>query len=376
LQGEERIAGARKKWLRLAAGIFVAVLALLTLAGNTLQAMTLPKAYTAETQEGELTYEFRGTATVVPGEARELANPAGWKVVKVLVAKGESVAKGQPLVEYDDSEAEQGLADTRSALKKLELSMESLQHHYKLAYAGEDETARIGAKLAIETAKLDIADLKRRLEGQESAREKNRQLAAPFDGTVLEVGATEGTSGPGAADIVMSNGAKGFVAELAMPEMVADLLEPGEELELLLEGKDSRMVAGSILSVEATGSQTGGGEGAGDGEGVLVKATVSLKDEKLRGGEKLHANLDMTGEGRGVLVPSDAVRRDLEGTYVYTLEERLGLLGNAYYIVRTPIVVSGSDEAATLVESGLFQAQKIVVGSSEPIMDGMRVRII
>ncbi|MDF2837187.1 MAG: efflux transporter, family, subunit [Paenibacillus sp.] len=364
------------------------MLALLTLAGNTIQSMTLPKAYTAETQQGELAYEFRGTTTVIPSDVRELVNPAGWKVAKVLAEKGETVSKGQPLVLYDDAEAGQALADTRSALKKLELSIESLQHQYKLAYLGEDETARIGAKLAIETAKLDIADLKRRMEAQESVMEKSRQLIAPFDGTVLEVRATEGATGAGAADIVMSNGAEGFAAELAIPEDIAGLLEPGEELELLLEGGNSRMIAGTIISIEATGGQNGGGEGTSGGEDGFAKVKLTLKDgelqgeerlqdgEGLQGGERLQVDLKLTGEKRGVLVPVDAVHHDLEGTYVYTLEERPGFLGNAYYTVRTPIVISGSNESATLVESGLFQAQKIVISSSEPIMNGMRVRII
>lgn len=373
---EERESGIGRKKIRLAAALFLVLLAILTLAGNTLQALTLPRAYTAETQEGELAYEYKGTATAVPADVRELRNPAGWSAAKVLVKAGDAVTKGQLLVEYDSSEAAQQLEDSRSALKKLKLSMENLQLQYKQAAISEDETAIIGAKLAIETAKIDIFDLGRRIGQQEASMANNSRLLAPFDGIVLEVGAVEGMIGTGLADVRLMNAAGGFIAELAVPGAVAALLGQGEELELQLVSTESRTVNAAILSIETAASgQMDGGQGAAGTDAAISNIKLKLDDPELHGGEKLQANIRRTGGMSGILVPAEAVRNDLEGSYVYILEERQGPLGNAYYAVRTKVDVAGSNGTAMLVVSGLFAGQRIIIGSSEMIIDGARVRI-
>ncbi|MFF2889661.1 efflux RND transporter periplasmic adaptor subunit [Paenibacillus sp. NPDC057967] len=375
---EEIAAHAKKRKLRLAAGIFIGLLILLTLAGNTLQSLTLPKVYTVEVSKGELVHAYQGTSMVYPSEVKELANPAGWKVSKVLVKKGEMVQKGQTLVEYDDSEAQGQLAEQDSALKKLQMSMEGLEHAYKLASMSEDEAAKKSAKLAIETAKLDIADQKRRMERLESEVSEHRRLRAPFNGLVMDVLAEEGLGGSSSPDVRISSTAGGFQADFSIPQSLANLLHEGEEIEVAIGGEDSRLLTGRVAEwSDSLATNTAGGEADSNGGGQNAQTAaikLLLNDQELRGGEKISLDLKRSKTSDSVLVPNDAVRKDLEGPYVYILNEQQGPLGNAYYVMRVSITIADANDIAAAVSSGLFDKQRIILNSSEPVMDGVRVR--
>ncbi|WP_052350715.1 efflux RND transporter periplasmic adaptor subunit [Paenibacillus gorillae] len=382
---DETAARLRKRRIRLIAALFFGLLVVLTLTGNTLQALTLPKVYTAQTKKGELTHAFKGSGTVVPAEIRELANPAGWKVAKVLVKQGERVSKGQALVQYNDSEAKQQLAEAQSALKKLQLSMEGLEHSYIQAVTDGDEAAKLSAKLAIETAKLDIADQKQRIQLQQAGRAENRQLVAPFDGIVAEIGATEGLGSSGVPDIKLTNMAKGFRVEILIPSTIAELLSEGDKLEMQLTGEEERIVEGEITAMKSNSAGGNDGEPGGGGAGGLgevqgqgmnstTMVTLAVEGKGMKGGERVGLYLSKVKSAAAILVPNDAVHKDVEGAYVYTVEEHQGPLGNAYYVVRTPIEIADANETTTAVSQGLFDQQNVIVSSSEPVIDGVRVR--
>ncbi|RJE83934.1 efflux RND transporter periplasmic adaptor subunit [Paenibacillus sp. 1011MAR3C5] len=377
---EEVTAHAKKRKLRLAAGIFIGLLILLTLAGNTLQSLTLPRVYTVEASSGELIHAYQGISVVYPSEVKELANPAGWKVSKVLVKKGEMVQKGQTLVEYDDSEAKMQLEDQYSALKKLQMSMEGLEHNYKLGYMSEDVSAKMSAKLAIETAKLDMDDQKRRIERLESEASEHHRLTAPFDGLILDVLAEEGFGGSGSPDVRISSTARGFQADFAIPQSLAELLQAGEDLEVEVDGENRRVTTGQLAEWIAADSSAGNGAGSGAGSAAggqnapTASIRLLLSDQELRGGEKVSLNLKRSKATDSVIVPNEAIRKDLEGAYVYILNEQQGPLGNAYYAMRVSITIADANETSTAVSSGLFDKQRVILSSSEPVMDGMRVR--
>src|SRR5690606_12107336 len=124
-------------------------------------------------------YTYEGSATVRPAAERELTNPAGWQVLEVLVKVGDTVHKGQPLVRYDDSDAQDQLADLQSSLKKMKLSLELLKYNVKQALRGGDEGAVLSASSALETARLDIADQQRRIGKLQEEMAASRELTAP-----------------------------------------------------------------------------------------------------------------------------------------------------------------------------------------------------
>lgn len=374
---EERRLNARQRKIRLLAGLFIGVLLIFTLLGNTLQGLTLPKVLTAEASPGELVHSFQGTAALQYGAERDLANPAGWKAAKVLVREGDRVRKGDTLIEYDAGEAQQQLADMKASLEKLKLSLGGLEAAYKQAAQDGDEAAKQNAKAAIETANIDISMQGQHLAALQQSLEENRRLNAPFDGTIIEISAEEGLTSAGGSDIRMSNASRGFRLELQIPGDVAELLRIGDELDVLLPDQDNRSVTGKVSGLRAGTGGGASGDGASGTDGYAAPAqllTVSLQGDDLRSGEKARITLAKSGKPGTLLIPNAAVREDDAGAFVYTVESREGPLGNAYFAVRTGIVVAGSNGHTTSVSGGLFDGQQVIVDSTDPIIEGVRVR--
>ncbi|MBM7563648.1 efflux RND transporter periplasmic adaptor subunit [Paenibacillus sacheonensis] len=378
---EERTSESRKRKIRLIAGLFLVLLAGCTLAGNSLRALSLPKVYTTVPSTGSLAHDYEGSAAIQPGEARDLMNPAGWKVSKVLVKQGERVHKGQPLVLYDDSDARLELADQQAVLKKLNLSMHQLENDYIEAASGDSASAKAAAANAIETAKLDIASEQRHIEHQQKTIAESRQITAPFDGSVTKVNAAAGLDSGGLPDITVANSAKGYQLQLLVPGETAALFHAGDTLDhITVEEADARTLTGTITTIEeaaAGGLAVTGGEETGvtADMGPTYKLTIVFTDDSLRGGEQVNVKLSKEGGDQLILVPNEAVHKNDRGAYVYTLRAEDGPLGNAYYVVETPIKIADANEYATAVSEGLFERQDIIINSSSFIMDGVRVRL-
>ncbi|KZS48500.1 hypothetical protein AWU65_22460 [Paenibacillus glucanolyticus] len=368
---------ARKRKLSLIAGLFTGLLLVLTFAGNTIQNLTLPHVVTAVITKGSLDHSYSSRSTVHPKEVRELVNPSGWKVEKVLVTKGETVRKGQILVQYDGSEVKQQLAVEQSALKKLELSIELLEYNIMHAMQEEDEALRISASTAFETAKIDIAAQAQHIENLKHTLSVNQQMEAPFDGIVVEVGAMDGLNSTGAPDITMTNLAKGYGLELSIPLQIASMFDVGDVLDhIMLDDKEERRITGEIERIaEGINSPLANADDAAENStSTMSRMWIKLEEEGLTGGEQVNVNLTTTSTDQ-FLIPNQAVHKDSEGAYVFTLNESQGPLGNTYYAVRTPIQISDSNDHRTAVSEGLFDQQEIVVDSSGLIIDGTRVNM-
>lgn len=375
---EEVLTRSRKRKISLIAGLFIGLLLVLTFAGNTLQALTLPKVVTASIDKGSLDHSYIGRATVNPKEERELVNPSGWKVDKVLVKKGDVVRKGEILVRYDGSEVKQQIAMEQSALKKLNLSLEQLEYNVMQAMQEEDEALRMSASSAFETAKLDMATQELRIENLKHTLSVNQQMAAPFDGTILEVGAMEGSGSTGGPDITMTNQAKGYGIELTVPSQIASRFNVGDVLDqILLDDEEQRSITGAIERIEeGTNSLSANAEDAAENSiSTMSRMVIKLEEDGLTGGEQVKVNIKISSDAEQFLIPNHAVHKDSEGAYVYSLRESQGPLGNAYYAVRTPIRISDSNDHTTAVSEGLFDQQEIIVDSSGLIMDGARINL-
>ncbi|WP_256757999.1 efflux RND transporter periplasmic adaptor subunit [Cohnella sp. WQ 127256] len=375
---EEREA-RRKRKIKWIAGLFVAVIITCTLLGNTMLALTLPKVATVEVGAGKYTQTYRGSGFIKPSEERDLTGPVGWTIKEVLVHEGATVHKGQALVRYDSMEARQQIEDEKAALKKLKLTIEKLQYEYIEAAQGEDAAAKLNVKAALESTKIDI-DLQQQhiAYGQEKLL-VNQTLTAPYDAIVMAVGAKEGLSGPttGVPDIRLASKQEGFQLVLQVPDGIGSSLNLGEAVEVRIVDKDSRMIQGHIAKMEKAAALDNGAvlsKGDPVDAGAML-LTVSLKDKALQGGEKAELNLVKMGQEGTLHLASTAIRKDSEGTYVFTIEERKGPLGNAFYAVRRKVTVSDASEGTTSISEGLFEQEQVIVESSEPILDGERVRM-
>jgi multidrug efflux pump subunit AcrA (membrane-fusion protein) len=382
---EELATRSKQRKIRALGGLFFALLIVLTLGGNMIRALSMPKVITAVPTVGSLDYSYEGTALVRPAAERKLMNPAGWKVLKVLVKVGDKVHKGQPLVRYDDSDVKDQLADQQSSLKKMQLSLEQLEYDLKQALREGDEEAVHHASSALKSMQFDMEDQKRRITKLQEEIQAGRELIAPVDGIVMTVGAEEGIASAGVPDVSLSDTSQGYQIWLMVPDELAILIRSGEELDsITLVDDDARQLTGTVTTIEE--AYDGGGDSIGDdqlgpGDSGQISAantriTISLKEEEsgLLGGERVKVSLRKSKGDQLLLVPNEAVHHDSQGAFLYTISAEQGPLGNAYYAKLTRVETEGSNEYATAVSGEIFEQSEVIVGSTGLIMDGTRVR--
>ncbi len=102
---------------------------------------------------------------------------------------------------------------------------------------------------------------------------------------------------------------------------------------------------------------------------------IDLDSSALRGGE--HAEIDIKKETREyeLLIPNEAVRKDINNSYVFILQEKKGTLGKEYYIQKVNIFCADADDSQTAVSEGLMWDEKIVCSSDKMVFEGDRVKL-
>ncbi|WP_028562405.1 efflux RND transporter periplasmic adaptor subunit [Paenibacillus pinihumi] len=379
LQSNEQAAAGRKRKIRLIAGLFIGMLIVFSLFSNTLASLTLPKVALTTPGRGQLDHTFEGSGLVKWKTEVQLTNPAGWKVQQIKVKPGDAVKKGQTLVAYDKSAAEQQILDEQASLKKLKLSITELQHNYiEASKSGEDKNVD-DAKRALDLSAIDADTQERRIQKLQNDLKSNRELIAPFDGFITKVNALEGLVSGGSPDVVVSNGELGFEFSFTAPSDAAAALNIGDSLNVqVVTGGESRQIEGVIADIrnaDLMNQDGGGGEGAGLAAGKPMKQLVlTLKDQQLKGGEQ--AQVELVKSLRDViLVPNKAIHDEGDKKYVLGVEQRDGPLGNAFYVRKVYVKVADANESVSAVTEGLFDQESIILESSDPLQEGDKIRM-
>lgn len=395
IQIEERMDARRKKRIRLAAGIFAGLLIILTLFSNTIMTMKLPKVRTEQPQDGQSTQTIKGSGVLQPKQSVRMTNPAGWRVKKVYVKKGDKVKKGQVVATFDTSAAARSIEDEQDRLAQLRLTLQQTQDQFISSQREGDELALRQVKRDMENARLSIDVQEHRIQSLQEELERGREIKAPFSGMILEANDPEGLTGEaGEVVAIVSNRSKGFQFSFSVSSDLASLLKIGETLSLDIKGGEVPKAEGRIVEIgestggtadasSAAGSASAGSDAAAEGSDAQASANaafqrrvvVSVHDAGLKGGEEAKVLVEKPAEQESVLISNAAIHEDRLGKYVFVLKESRGPLGNTYIVRKTAVTTGGSNGKETAILQGLTIADLAIVESGEPLQEGDRVRI-
>ncbi|MGE1109157.1 efflux RND transporter periplasmic adaptor subunit [Bacillus wiedmannii] len=424
----------KKRNIKIISSVFLGLLIILTLFSNTLANWDLPKVTTEKPRNDQLTKTFIGNGELQPQEEAELsASSIEAKVKEVHVKEGDRVKKNQLLVTYDSKQKEQEIFDAEADLqiKKLELNDKNLElNDAQVAYNeakknqqdnksnnrsndqpnnqqdnkandqpndqrdnrlnnqpnGEiSETSIQGLKTSVESKKIEISTQERKIKNLKEELEMNKKLIAPFDGVVTKINAKKDQpSVQEEGAVILSNESKGFKVELQVPSDLAMHLKVGEKIEMKANAKSLEGELIEVKSLESNENQKPEEQGSQQDKkkGEQTPETpkpqkhllVKVQGEELKKGDQVEATLTKKLT-KGVLIPDRVIKRGPNGPFVYTIEEKKGPLGNAFYITESRITVGESNGQETLVLDGVFEKDQIVSESSEPLKKGERVKV-
>ncbi|SFJ85806.1 MULTISPECIES: efflux RND transporter periplasmic adaptor subunit [unclassified Bacillus (in: firmicutes)] len=411
----EQVVARKKRNIKIISSLFIGLLIILTLFSNTLANWNLPKVTTDKPRNGQLTQTFTGNGELLPQEEAKLSNSSvEAKVKEVHVKEGDRVKKNQLLVTYDSKKSEQEILDEEATLQINKLALNDAQANYNEAKknqqenrsndqpnneqdnqqenksnnqpnGGISETSIQSLKTAVESKKIEISVQERKIKNLKEELEKSKNLIAPFDGVVTKINAKKDQlSAKEEGDIILSDESKGFKVELQVPSDLAMHLKVGEKIEMKGNAKSLEGELIEIKNIESNENERLEEQGKQQDEqkGEQTPATpqpqkrilVKVQGEELKKGEQVEAKLTKQIT-KGVLIPNKVIKRDNQGTFVYTIEEKKGPLGNAFYIEKSPITVGESNGQETIVLEGVYEKDQIVLDSSEPLKKGERVKV-
>ncbi|MEK4849140.1 RND transporter [Paenibacillus sp. FSL H7-0756] len=374
----------RKKNIKIASLLLLGVLLFFTFFSNTLQSLTLPKVTTVTPQSKSLEFTLEGSGMLRPVKEVKLQNDNGWKPREVLVQEGERVKKGQRLILYDSQSAEAGLQEEIALLDKQKLGQQTLQDQFIQTYAEGDELQIRKARREIEAGKQDQARQARKIAEMRDRLTAEQQLKAPFDGIVTRLNALPGILSPGEPDVVLSSSREGFQFDFtADAGLLSSLgITVGEKLEVEVqsaEGPSARILTGKIAEIKSAQARAGSsaGEDTSGAEDIAQKTVfIVMNDGSLQGGEQVQFQLKKPSLQEGVVVPTKAIHQTGGRSFVYTIEEQRGALGNTFVAREVQIRSSITNGPDSMIQTdNLYGDEMIILESSEPLQDGNRVRL-
>ena len=258
----------------------------------------------AELEQGKLEQSVVDEQSEALEQARAQLTAASASAQSSLAAAQDRVTEAEEaLAELEGSSRALSLAQARNKVSQAEYNLAKAKETLAAMLAGADAKALALAEARYEAAKATLEEARATLEGA--------TMVAPFDGTVISVGAEVG-------DLVSSNMNVVTLADLTDLEVLASVdetdisqVEVGQEVQITFDAFAGRRLRGKVLEVPL--------------EGTLVQNVVTYQvPVSLEGAEGVAIKSGMTANlsivvGRRenvLLLPALAVLQAEEGNVV------------------------------------------------------------
>lgn len=363
----------RKKALRWIIGLFVGTLLALTFLSNTLQGLSLPKVAAERPAMGGLALEVSGEGFLQPAHTTQLYPEGDWKVEEIVTSKNSRVKKGDPLIRFDTSSTRRTLEDEESRYAQQKLQLAKLEDQLKAALRSEEPDGADNQKRDYEAQRLEMQVQQRKLADLRTQIAEGGTLTSPVDGVVTALNASEGAlAGRGQPIAEIADDAAGYAFSFTANSNDASPLRIGDKVKVQIDEAKTGSVDGLISDIEDASSGGGAAGDSGSG-GDSKKITIEVRAAGLQPGYKAAVSVSNRSRAVGMQIPKSALKQDNNGYYVFTVTEKDGPLGNAYYATKTYITVKDENSDTVLTE-GLMPDEQYITEASEPLADGDRVR--
>ncbi len=371
------VAYLRRHWfLTLAALIVLLVLAIRFLRHPAEEsdegAPAVVNAQTGVARVGDfaVTIDALGTVQPRPGSFAQVAAPAASRVARILVATGDHVRPGQPLVQLDESvwvlQAQQA-----------QIALDAAQKAYDRAQRLFDEG--ISPRKDVETAAADLAKAKADLEAARRT-EALGTLRSPIAGVVTQMRASLAQPVDVNQPLVEVVNPAGLEVLFHLSPTDAARLAPGGAVELTAVSEAGPAGPGAGAGNPATSTASAPAQFLGRGTitgisaavdsatgSVAVRATVAAPVVPLKAGQTVSGHLVVAHHPRAVIVPVSALVPAGDSVQVFVVDAKS--IAHA-----TPVTVGARNELEAEVTSGLRGGETIVTAGAYGVTDSATIK--
>lgn len=290
-----------------------------------------------------------GTVIPEPGATENVNLPRAGQVTRLLVGAGQSVRKGQSLLELGpDPSGQMAFRQAENALSFAKAELERARSLF---------TKQLATRSQVDAAVKALNDAEQAWAAQNAvgSGDYKTDLRAPFDGLVVSVSVAQGDRLQAGANLLQLSHTTYLRAQIGIEPGDVGSLRPGIDVRVASVFDPAHAITGKIVQV---GGQI-------DAQTQLVMVTVRFAGRTFLPGSRIRAEIAVSGHS-GWAVPRSAVLRDDSGAYLFQV-----VGGKARRIrVETGVEDGGWTEVRG---PGLMQAPVVSVGNYE-LDDGMAVR--
>lgn len=296
------------------------------------------------------TVEGYGSVQADPRTRLALSLPLAGQVTRLLVAPGQTVNVGQPLLQFKiDPSSRLAYTQAQQELKLAQAALEQTQALYK---------QRLATQSQLDTARKTLADAQANLATQRKlgGGSVDTRLRAPVSGIVETIAVTAGQRVAAATTLLQLAPAQKRMARIGIEPGDAGRLKPGQNATLTPVFGGTTL-QGKLLQIA----------GAVNPKTRLIDVLVGLPaDVALPLGSEVKARID-SGGLQAWAVPRGAVLTDSRGTYLFQVNR-----GIAH---RVDVKLVQPDGTTVGVDGPIDPKRPVVVLGSYELTDGMHVRI-
>jgi RND family efflux transporter MFP subunit len=291
-----------------------------------------------------------GSVIAQPGKSHSVSAAYETRVRHVLVAPGEAVSLGQPLVEIDPSPATQlQLAEARNAARAAQKELEQAQQKFNLKLATNQDLGQ--AKKASESAQIQLQTL------EKQGAATPQQVKSEMEGLIGKVDVQDGQIVQAGGPLVELVAQNEIEVKLGVePEDVVHLASNDPVLLFQVQRQDIKPIEGRVrLITQRVEPET-----------RLVDVYVSLPNEtKLLLDAYLRAEFKAQAH-EALVVPRGAVLPEGDGFVLFTVKDKHAVR----HLVQSGIQTAQEIE---IMAPDLKAGDQVVVRGNYELKDGMAV---
>ncbi len=276
------------------------------------------------------------------------------RIDNILVSEGQSVSKGQLLVSLNTDAVDEQIKGTKSALELAKTT-------YEKQKALWDQN--IGSEIQYLNAKNAVEALEAQQETLE-AQIRMAQIRAPFNGVVNKVYSKKGEMASPAMPVIEFVSLGKMTIKADVSERYIDEIKEGQELELSFSSLPDFHEKVPIIRVSQVinpSSRT-----------FEIEVQTDNLKERIKPNMVSTLKINIFSANDAFVVPSLAIRKDINGKYVYVANEKNGQT----IVAKRTIETNRSYADKTMVSEGLHPDDKVIVKGFHLVSNGMPVTIV
>ena len=276
------------------------------------------------------------------------------RIEKIHVSEGEYVQKGQLLVSLNTESIEKQINGVKSSLELAVKRFQKLDTLWKQNIGSEIEY--LSAKNNKESLESQLASLR--------AQKRMSQISAPFNGIVNKIIPKEGELASPTMPVIEFVNLGRLTIKADVSETYIGKINKGQMVALTFSALPDLSIKTPVIRVSKVinaASRT-----------FEIEMEIDNPEEKIKPNIVSTIKINDFSSDSAFVVPSLAVRKDVSGQYVYTVEQK----DNKNIVTKKYVTTGLSYEEKTMIPEGLQKGENVVVKGYHLVSSGVEVNLV